>query len=260
MPNKSLEYAPSGPDALTRAAQFRRSAKLNMISRRQLLYLSALFSFWYPFANSKCFAVAEEKINNNSYFLTIDILKEAYWAEIIASKHYDAFCERALSEKFPNIAYLFSTLSISEKIHADNYEKLISSLGATFPKREIPIAVTDTKSNLKIASMKELEKIEKFYPNVLKNLQPESHDQAIINCVYSWKSHQQHEEMINDIRRYSGFFFRTLAKKIESMKPNDYVCEICGSTINEKPKNPCEICNYALYHYKNIKRPILSAN
>lgn len=228
-----------------------------MISRRQLLYFSALLSFCYPIANLKYFAVADDKENDSRYPLTINILKEAYWAEMIASKHYDGYCQRALSENYPNIAYVFFALSISEKIHAYNYQKLIVTLNSTLEAKEIPVSIADTKKNLNVAAIKELEKIKEFYPEILNKLTSESHDQAIINCMYSWKSHQQHEEIINDIKRYSGLFFRPLAKKIEAMNLNYYVCEICGSTMDEKPVIPCEICNYPISHYKKIKRPAL---
>jgi len=228
-----------------------------MISRRQLLYYSTLLFFYYPFVSLKSLAVADDKKNDARYPLTIDILKKVYWAEMIASKHYNRYCRKAISDNYPNIAYLFFALSISEKIHADNYHKLIISLGATLEKKEISVSISSTKANLNIASIKELEKINEFYPEISKQLSSESHDQATINCMYSWKSHQQHEEMINDIKKYSGLFFRLLAKKIENMKLNYYVCEICGSTINKKPKNPCTICNYPMSHYSEIKRPIL---
>ncbi|MGD8894121.1 MAG: ferritin family protein [Desulfobacterales bacterium] len=237
--------------------EYSKALLKKMISRRQLLYFSALLSFCYPIANLKCFVVAGDKENDSRYPFTINILKQAYWAEMIASKHYDGYCQRALSENYPNIAYLFFALSISEKIHAHNYQKLIVTLNSSLEKKQIPVSIDDTKENLSVAAIKELEKIKEFYPEILNKLSLESYDQAIINCMYSWKSHQQHEEIINDIKRYSGLFFRLLSKKIEGMNPDYYVCEICGSTVNEKPVTPCEICNYPLSRYKKIKRPVL---
>ena len=149
---------------------------------------------------------------------------------------------KALSEDYQNIAYLFSSLSISEKIHADNYQRLIVSLGATLKNINISVSISNTKANLNVASMKELEKINKFYPEIIKGLSSESHKQAVISCMYSWKSHEQHEKMINEIKKYSGIFFKMLAKKIENMRPNYYVCDICGSTINGKPgKTMCNM-------------------
>ena len=231
-----------------------------MISRRQMLYISFMLPFLYPIVNHKHFAMADDKNNDNRYPLTPDLLKRAYWEEMKAYKHYERFSQKALSENYPNIAYLFSALSSSEKIHAENYLKVIVSLASSIKQKEVPVSVADTKSNLKKAAINELEKIEKFYPELLKKLSSESHDQAIKYCVYSLKSHQQHEEIIRAIKKYSGMFFKPLAKKIESMKPNYYVCGICGSTLDEEPSLSCPICSNSVSHYKKIEMPILSTS
>jgi len=229
-----------------------------MISRRQLLYFSALVHFCYPLIILKDFVLADD-MANPQYPLTLAILKEAYWAERIAGLHYNGYCRKALTEHYPNIAYLFSALAISEKIHAENYQNLILSMGSVTGVKKFPVFLATTKKNLNMAAQKELEKINEFYPEILKRLSSESHDQAVINCMYSWKSHQQHEKIISDIKKFSGFFFGSLAKRIESMDPDYYVCEICGSTIDAPPTTPCEICNHPLSHYQKLDRPALSA-
>jgi rubrerythrin len=231
-----------------------------MISRRQLLYFSFLAPFFYPIVNLKYFAMADDKNNDIRYPLTPDLLKRSYWEETIAYKHYEGYSQKALSENYPNIAYLFSALSSSEKIHADNYLKVIVSLASSIKQKEISVSVADTKSNLKNAAINELEKIEKFYPEILKKISSESHDEAIISCVYSWKSHKQHEEIIKKIKKNSGIFFKPLAKKIESMNPDYYVCGICGSTLEKEPSISCPICNHPVSHYKKIEMPILSTS
>lgn len=230
-----------------------------MISRRQLLYFSALLSCSYAISNLGCFALSGDNSNDSGlqYPLTLTLLKEAYWSEMTAFRHYDGYIQKALSEEYANIAYLFSALSISEKIHADNYKSLIISLGSSIKNKEIDVSTKNTKKNLNIAAIKELEKINKFYPEIIKKISTESHDPSIVNCMYSWKSHKQHAAMIRDIKKYSGIFFGILAEKIERMNPNYYVCEICGSTVDEKPEIPCEICNYHVSHYQNIDRPLL---
>ena len=226
-----------------------------MISRRKLLYFAAIFSVSYPVANFKCFAISGDKLNDKTYPLTLSLLKEAYWAETIANRHYHEYCQKALSENYPNIAYLFLALSVSEEIHAENFKRLIVSLGSKINDKEIKISIENTKKNLNTASIKELEKINEFYPTIVKKMASESHDQSIINCMYSWKSHEQHEKIISNIKRYSGLFFKPLASKIEGMNPNYYVCEICGSTVDEQPEIPCEICNYPVYYYNKLDRP-----
>ncbi len=230
-----------------------------MISRRQLLILSALLSLLPPTKALESFAFAERRRDAERYPTTIAILKEAYWAEFIAHKHYNAYCTRALADKYPNIGYLFWALSLSEKIHADNYQQLLVSLGADIAGKDTPVTVATTRKNLNTAAINELEKINKFYPDIFQRLSLEAHDQTVLNCMYSWKSHQQHRRIISDIKRYSGIFFRPLARKIENMNPNYYVCEICGSTIEKKPEFPCEICNYPMYHYKKLDRPAFEA-
>lgn len=119
----------------------------------------------------------------------------------------------------------------------------------------VHVAISNTKANLRIAAEKELIKIEKTYPDFLSKLKNESHNQAVINCMYSWKSHQQHEEEITRIQKYCRVLFGSVAKEIEGLKLDFHVCEICGSTIDEPPKTPCTICNYPLSHYKKVMRP-----
>jgi rubrerythrin len=227
-----------------------------MISRRDLLVYSLLISISSPFFSRAVSEASEGSDDNGIYPQTVRILKEAYWSELIASKHYDGYCQKALSDNYPNIAYLFYTFSISENIHAANYQKLILSLGSNIKKKEILLSIDSTKSNLNKAATNELKKINEFYPKIIQNLSTESHDQAVMNCMYSWKSHQQHEEIIKDIKKYSGLFFKSLAKEIEKRSPTYFVCDICGSTIDDPPELPCEICNKPLYHYKKIERPL----
>lgn len=207
------------------------------------------FSFANVAAKESCVEKAD------LYPLTIAVLKDAYLSEIVAYKYYVSYCQKAIDEKYPNMAYLFTSFSISENIHADNYRKLLKTLCEDIEEPEIDVEILDTKSNLRNASEKELLKINKTYPDFLAKLENESYDQAVINCVYSWKSHRQHEKKISEIRRYSGIFFNSLAKRIEGMKYDFHICNICGSTIDEPPKTPCVICNYPLSHYRRVIRP-----
>ncbi|MEK6197528.1 MAG: hypothetical protein N2B58_05075 [Desulfobacterales bacterium] len=175
-----------------------------MLSRRQVLYFSALLAFWGPFARFKSFAANDDRNKYAElYPFTLTSLKDAYRSEMMANRHYLSYCQKALSENYPNIAYLFSSLAVSEKIHADNYLELILSLGSSLESTDFPVSISTTKTNLNTAAIKELDKTNEFYPEIFKKLSTESHDQAIIDCMYSWKSHQQHEVMINKIKKYS---------------------------------------------------------
>ena len=198
----------------------------------------------------------ENKLEKKDGFpKTIAVLKAAYELEMVASKHYLGYCRKAVEEKYPNIAYLFTAFAVSEKIHAENYKRILTSLNSGLKEPEFKILVSDTKANLINAAEGELKKIKIAYPDFLAKLREESHDQAVIHCMYSWKSHQQHKRKIGEIQKYSKMFFGHLAKKIEGMKFDFHVCEICGSTIDEAPKTPCDICNYPIFHYHKVIRP-----
>ena len=81
-----------------------------MISRRQLLYSTLSLPFLYPIINHNHFAIADDKSNDHRYPLTLDVLKKAYWEEVSAYKHYDRYSQKALSDNYANIAYLFFLL------------------------------------------------------------------------------------------------------------------------------------------------------
>lgn len=207
----------------------------------------------YFFAVAATKEICVEKAKQ--YPITIGVLKAAYKIEMIASKSYTNCSRKALEDRYSNIAYLFAAFSVSEKIHADNYKKLLKSLCIEIEEPVIKVVISDTKANLKKASDQELLKIEKIYPDFLNKLTKESLNQAVINCMYSWKSHRQHERKMRRVSRYAGIFFRGVAKRIEGEKFNFHVCEICGSTIDEAPNLPCEICNYPRTYYRKVIKP-----
>jgi rubrerythrin len=74
--------------------------------------------------------------------------------------------------------------------------------------------------------------------------------------MYSWKSHQQHEEKVKDIGKYSEMFFSSVSGKIEGLNLDFYVCKVCGSTIDKVPDLPCVICNKPKSNYQKIERPV----
>lgn len=230
---------------------------MNGFTRRRLLTFAASLPLALAWPLLLRAATVADATLQTTYSVTKSSLKQAFHSEMIAHVHYLAFVQKALSEKFPNIAYLFLAFSVSEKIHADNYQRVLRTLDTNIMKKNIKPRVADTQANLAMAAEKEMEKIEQFYPDLLVSLEGESHDEAILNCMYSWKSHRQHEEKILEIQRYSGFFFDSMATHIEDLKMDFHVCEICGSTIDEPPLAPCFICNKSMTHYRAVARPVV---
>lgn len=177
---------------------------MDKFSRREFIYLSASLPVVFPY---RAFALNLDKNDPTTcYPNTLLVLTQAFKTEMMAYKHYVTFAKKALSEKYPNIAYLFHAFSFSEKIHADNYKRIVSKFGRDLKNNLVSIEVRDTKSNLQKATEEELKKIQRTYPDFLKRLETELYEEAIINCMYSWKSHCQHEEKVKTILKYSGFF------------------------------------------------------
>ncbi len=223
------------------------------LSKRKLLYLSVITPLLFHFP-----AIAAQRATRKSkirYPRTVAVLQDSYKTEMTAYKHYLGYTSKALVDQYPNIAYLFRAFSHSEKIHAENYKRILRSLEQRTKPLHIRINVRDTKSNLRQAARNELKQIQKTYPDYIKRLETEAYEEAIINCMYSWKSHEQHEQTVQKIWKYSGMFFGSVSKKIEGLNPNYYICRICGSTIDEAPQSPCVICNRSQSNYQQIERP-----
>jgi rubrerythrin len=186
---------------------------------------------------------------------TISVLQNAYRGEILAYRTYTAYAKKANSEDYPSIAQLFRALAASESIHARNFMKLLSELGAGMkesPKQEIEVSTT--KKNLKHATQVELKEIDKSYPGFLERIKPEEHEASIQNIMYAWESEKQHRELIKQIQSGTGIFFGVLAKKIEGAPDHYFVCQQCGSTLVELPKDNCPICKGSVSQYKELER------
>lgn len=228
---------------------------MEKMSRRKFFYFFASLSLSYPLSVVTA-SSSENKLEANDGFpITTAVLKAAYEAEKVAYENYVCYSQKAVEEKYSNITYLFTAFASSEKIHAENYKRILASMREGAEEPELDILILDTKANLIKATAGELKKIKKTYPGFLAKLKKESHDKAVINCMYSWKSHQQHKRKIDEIQKYSKYFFGHVAKKLEGMKFDFHICEICGSTIDEAPKSPCDICNFPNSHYRKVIRP-----
>ena len=186
---------------------------------------------------------------------TVEALRGAFQIETAAHLNYVPFARRAVAESLPNIAYLFQAFSISEKQHADNYQVVLGKLGVDIVPAEVKVVVGTTRENLRLAAQRELDKIKQVYPSLLQALEGEHCDEAIVNAMYSMKSHQQHEEQVTQIERYAGMFFSAVADDIEARKLDFHICRVCGSTINSAPTGPCVICNRSRRNYVRVERP-----
>lgn len=184
---------------------------------------------------------------------TINALSERYQDEVGAHISYNAFSEKALSEGYPNSAYLFKSLAISEAIHARNFKRILESLGAwagDAPVQARP--VESTRSNILHATGVEADEIDNRYPAILARIQPERHQDAIDNLTWAWEAEKQHRELLGRMQDAARKWFRFLIARIEGEYVDYHVCRICGSTLVEKPAERCPVCGRQADHYEKI--------
>lgn len=189
-----------------------------------------------------------------NYPETIAVLQESYNSEIIANRKYLAYAEKADTEDYSNIAYLFKTLASSEAIHARNFKKIAVDSGVELQEpAELEIEISNTKQNLKDAVNVELQEIDHKYLGCIERIKAENNKEAIQSIIYAWDAEKQHRELIQKIQSAIGLFFGKVAKKIETNHVKYYVCQICGSTTIEIPQYFCPICKNPVSEYKEVK-------
>jgi rubrerythrin len=190
----------------------------------------------------------------DDYATTIKTLRFAYEREMTAYRRYVVYSRQGRTEHYRGISYLFNAIATSELIHAQNFDRVLSRLGVEIEQFQPPEPnVADTKANLIDAAAKELNSIDIVYPDIVKQLEVENYRDAIVAATYAWESHKQHRGIIQKIDDYTADHFEEVARTIDEKTGSYYVCEICGSTLNDIPLDTCPICGLPSTHYRKIE-------
>jgi rubrerythrin len=188
------------------------------------------------------------------YPVTISVLQKAYQNEEEAIHAYHEYAQKALADDYPNISYLFTTFAASESVHARNFRQLLTSLGVAVKEPEPKVEVSSTRRNLRDAAERELEDIDKRYPNFIQRIKPEDYKDALQVFEYTLESEKQHRDDIQQIRKGTGFLFGILSGVIENKIKQYFVCRICGALATAQPKDACPICHTPAPTYIEVKR------
>jgi rubrerythrin len=224
----------SGPDCSEVRRRF-------VLSAGCLVLLGALWPRWVLAA-----AAAD-------YAGSIAALKEGIVAERGAHHRYVAFARHAKGEGYAGLAYLYTALASSELIHAQNYLRTLAMFDESAAATELgEVPSGSAKDNLIYAAERELNSIEEVYPALLRAVEAEGHADAIAVIRYSWASHKQHLDLIEKIRRWSPGFFESVARQIDEKTDRYFVCQVCGSTVAEEPKEACPVCAQPASSYRLV--------
>ena len=99
---------------------------MEILSRRNFLYHIASLSFLYPLSIATASSNEKKLAKNTQFPVTVAVLKAAYEAERVAYENYVRYSQKAVEEKYSNIAYLFAAFAVSENIHAENYKRILA--------------------------------------------------------------------------------------------------------------------------------------
>jgi rubrerythrin len=185
------------------------------------------------------------------------VILAAYQDEVHACRTYNRFAKRALEEEFPHIARMFSAMAYSESIHALRFRQVLVTLGKTAKDGERPLPeIRSTRKNLKYATEVELDEIDKKYPQMVQQIEPEGHLEAIRSITFAWESEKQHKELLQDIQSGTGLLFGILVKTVRESDATYHVCSNCGSTLTELPAEACPICKGPPGAYKSSREAV----
>ena len=186
---------------------------------------------------------------------TLAALTYAFQRETAAHRNYVAFAEVAEKEGYKGIAYMFTAFAVSEGIHGRNFKGMITQLGGQAEAAPTTIKRGTTRENLIAAVDDEIDSIDAMYPRTLERLKPEGNAEAMKLVNFAWSSERQHRDLIQKIRRYSPMLFEQVAKTIDEKSGVYFVCQTCGSTLNEVPKPACPVCASAPDQYRKVPVP-----
>lgn len=184
---------------------------------------------------------------------TIAVLLEAYKGETWAHEAYLAYARKALEEKYPQIAYLFTSLAASEGIHTRNFADALAALGVTAKADGPSVAVSDTRNNLINATDAELHEIDVKYPSFLKRVQAERQDGAARQITYAWLAEKQHRDIVAKLQAGSQAMFGLVVSTVEGSKATYYVCQICGSMLDALPTYICPNCGNPVSNFRVVE-------
>jgi rubrerythrin len=172
--------------------------------------------------------------------------------ELLARAKYLAYAGKAREEKYPHIAYLSVALGASEGIHARNFQKVLADLGSPAEAVLPVVTVSDTRTNIKLASTAELEEIDTKYPRFIQRITPERCEEAIADLTHAWLAEKQHRDLIMQLIQGSGILFGVMARTIEGTPVDYFVCQACGSTLVELPRDRCPVCSGPVSNYRKV--------
>jgi rubrerythrin len=169
---------------------------------------------------------------------TIENLKAAYNGESTASAKYAAYAVKAKEESFDTIAVMFTAVSKSEAIHANNHKKVLEKLGEKIEGPQVqPFNVLSTVENLSEAIKGETYEVATMYPGFIAAAEKEKCPDAIKSFTWAVDTEKKHQSFYN----IAGAEIIGIGEK--NLPLNWLVCPVCGNTYDIRTVTAkCDFC------------------
>jgi rubrerythrin len=151
-----------------------------------------------------------------------DNLQTAFAGESQAHLKYQAFADKADSEKLRNIARLFRASSYSEQRHAANHLQTMGGVGKTL-------------DNLKAALEGETYEVTKMYPEFIRVADEEKEKAAAMMNRWAIAAEKVHASLYQKA-------IKGLEKGTDLDATPIHVCGKCGFTVEGEAPDKCPIC------------------
>ena len=170
--------------------------------------------------------------------ITESNLMSAFAGESQARMRYILFSERAEREGFANVSRLFEAIAYAEKVHARRGFENLSHLEGGFSTVSMAgFGPGSTEKNLSIALEGEAFEVEEMYPAYISVAEKQG---------WAYEAEKVHIEM-----------FRNAAESVRSGQdpeiPDIWVCEGCGSTVEDEAPEVCPICGAKRDRFRGFK-------
>ncbi|MGB9004615.1 MAG: rubrerythrin family protein [Candidatus Aminicenantales bacterium] len=149
-------------------------------------------------------------------------LKTAFAGESQAHLKYQAFADKAESDKLPNVARLFRANSFSEQRHASNHLQTLGGVGKTL-------------DNLKAALEGETYEVTKMYPEFIRVADEQKEKEAAMMNRRAMAAEKVHASLYQ--KAIMG-----LEKGTDLDTTPIHVCGVCGFTVEGEAPDKCPIC------------------
>jgi rubrerythrin len=170
-------------------------------------------------------------------------LRSAFAGESQAHVRYKIFVERAEKSGFPNVARLFTAISLAERIHASNHFRNMLSKGGFQTVSAAVFGARNTSEDLQAGIDGETFEINEMYPTYKAVAQFQGEKAAETTFTWALEAEKTHVSLYKKAKQAAD------QEKDVVLGPVQ-ICSTCGYTVEGDAPDKCLICGATKEKFK----------